>query len=197
NGAQTSGSATAIGTSGTISLGSGALQYSASNQTDYSNRFSNAANQAYNVDTNGQNVTFGTGLTSSGGTFTKSGTGTLVFGADNSYTGATTIAGGTLQVGNGGTSGSRGSGAVIDNAALSYNRSDNVNVGNAISGSGTLSQIGTGVVTLTNGNTYTGATTVSSGTLAAGANNALGSTSSVTVSSGATLLLSGASGNNR
>src|SRR5205807_8701726 len=80
------GSANAIGTSGTISFGGGALQYSASNQTDYSNRFSNAASQIYSVDTNGQNVTFGTGLTSSGGTFTKSGTGTLVFGADNSYT---------------------------------------------------------------------------------------------------------------
>src|SRR4029077_20366435 len=105
NGVLNLGSANAIGASGTVSFAGGTLQYSASNQNDYSSRFSNAANQAYSVDTNGQNVTFGTGLTSSGGTFTKSGAGTLVLNAVNSYTGATTANAGTLLV-NGSTSSS-------------------------------------------------------------------------------------------
>src|SRR5437868_6434767 len=88
------GSSAALGTTGTISFAGGTLQYSASNTTDYSNRFSNAAAQTYSIDTNGQNVTFASGLTSSGGTFTKLGTGTLTFTAANTYTGTTTISAG-------------------------------------------------------------------------------------------------------
>ena len=136
---------------------------------------------------------------SGSGVLNQIGSGTTILTGNNSYTGRNKISTGVLNLGsaNGGTSGSLGTGAVTDNAALSFNRSDNVSVGNAISGSGTLNQIGTGIVTLTNANTYTGATTVSSGTLAAGATHALGGTSSVTVASGATLLLSGAGGNDR
>ncbi|MFG6490654.1 hypothetical protein ACG04R_28655, partial [Roseateles sp. BYS78W] len=51
------GSAGAIGSTGTITLGGGTLQFSASNTTDYSSRFSTAASQQYNLDTNGQAVT--------------------------------------------------------------------------------------------------------------------------------------------
>ena len=54
DGALALGSANAVGTSGTISFGGGTLQYSASNTTDYSDRFSTAASQAYKVDTNGR-----------------------------------------------------------------------------------------------------------------------------------------------
>src|SRR5437016_1035453 len=61
------GSSGALGSSGTISFGGGTLQYSASNTTDYSSRFSTAASQAYSIDTNGQTVTFATALTSLGG----------------------------------------------------------------------------------------------------------------------------------
>ena len=53
---------------------------------DYSPYFSNAAGRAYNVDTNGQNVTWATALTSSGGSLTKSGSGTLTLTAANTYT---------------------------------------------------------------------------------------------------------------
>src|SRR5262249_51821799 len=104
------GSASAISTSGTIGFGGGTLQFSAANTSDYSARFSNAASQQYKLDTNGQNVALGTGLTSSGGTLTKLGAGTLTLNAANSYDGGTTISAGTLQIGNGGTAGTLGTG---------------------------------------------------------------------------------------
>src|SRR5207248_5189855 len=50
--------------------------------------------------TNGQTVTFGTALTSVGGSLTKLGAGTLILDIKNfDYTGATTINGGTLSLG--------------------------------------------------------------------------------------------------
>ena len=81
------GSVGALGGSGTISFAGGTLQYSAANQTDYSNRFSQVGNQAYSIDTNGQAVTFATALTSPGGSLAKLGAGTLTLAADNTYTG--------------------------------------------------------------------------------------------------------------
>ena len=75
------------GTLGAISFGGGTLQYSAANQVDYSGNFSTAASQAFKIDTNGQNVTYATGLTSSGGTLTKSsGSGTLTLTGASNYT---------------------------------------------------------------------------------------------------------------
>jgi fibronectin-binding autotransporter adhesin len=101
------GSVNAIGSSGTISFGGGTLQYSASNTTDYSARFSAAANQAYSVDTNGQSVTYATALTSSGGSLTKSGSGTLTLTGASTYSGATTINAGTLKLDNNNTTTAR------------------------------------------------------------------------------------------
>ena len=69
------------------------------------------------------------------GSLTQAGSGTIVLGADNSYSGDTTIAAGTLQVGAGGTSGSLGTGRVINNGTLAVNRTDTVELGGSISGS--------------------------------------------------------------
>ena len=66
--------------------------------------------------------------------------------------------------------------------------------GALLSGTGViaLTKVGTGTVTFAGANTYTGATTVSSGTLEAAAAGALGGTTSVTLNTGGTLLLSNA-----
>ena len=86
---------------GSIVFGGGVLQYSAANQNDYSGRFSKTIGQAYKVDTNSQNVTFATALTSLIGTLTKSGNGTLSLAAANTYSGTTTVSAGTLLVAGG------------------------------------------------------------------------------------------------
>ena len=163
-------SAGALGTSGTISFGGGTLQYSSSNFTDYSSRFSQAAGQEWRIDVNGQSVTFATAFTSVGGKLIKSDSGpiggisqTLILTANNTYSGGTTINSGRLKVGSGGNTGSLGTGGVINNSILEYNRLDLLEESNAISGSGELTQSGSGRLVLTGANTYAGVTTIISG----------------------------------
>jgi len=92
------GNASAFGT-GPISFGGGTLQYGSGITNDFSSLFSTAASQAYKIDTNGNAVTLATALTSSGGSLTKSGSGTLTLTAANTYTGGTTVNAGTLALG--------------------------------------------------------------------------------------------------
>ncbi len=105
NAPETPGISGPLGKSGALTFGGGTLQYSAANQYDYSGRFSAAANQPVSIDTAGQNVTFASPLTSSGGTLTKLGTGTLTLTGANTYSGGTFISNGTLAVNNAGGSG--------------------------------------------------------------------------------------------
>jgi fibronectin-binding autotransporter adhesin len=92
------GSANTIGSSGTISFDGGTLQYSASNTTDYSARFSNSANQACSIDTGRHTVTLGTALTSTGGSLTKIGNGRLKLSGAGTHTGATAVSAGGLSM---------------------------------------------------------------------------------------------------
>ena len=93
---------------------------------------------------------------------------------------------GTLQIGNGGAAGALGAGAVTNNGTLVFNRSGTVNVGQFITGSGAVTQEGSGNVTLAGANNYLGATTISAGTLTLGRNGALPTGSAVSIR-GATL----------
>lgn len=104
-------------------------------------------------------------LISGSGSVSFIGDGTNILTADNTYTGSTIInSNSAVQVGNGGPSGSLGSGEVINNGGpLVFDRSDDVTVGNYITGSGGLTQAGTGILTLTNNNDYTGETTINAG----------------------------------
>jgi fibronectin-binding autotransporter adhesin len=93
---------------------------------------------------------------------TKTGDGTLILTAANTFSGPTTVSAGKLQIGGGGTSGSI-LGNVTNNAALLFNRSDTVTYAGAISGTGSISNDGPGVLILAGTNTHTGATSFSDG----------------------------------
>jgi len=173
-GAISLGSTGALGTTGTISFNGGALQFTPANTADYSSRFSTAANQAYALDTNGQNVTLATGLTSSGGTLTKTGLGTLTLTGANTFTGLTTVATGTLQIGNGGTTGSIAGNIAVD-SDLVFNRSGTTTYGGVITGDGNVTKLGTGTLLFTGDNLAIGTTTVAAGTLSIGNGGTTGS----------------------
>lgn len=145
-----------------------------------------------------------------GGSLTKGGSaGILTLSGANTYTGGTTINGGTVVVGNNSAFGTgdvtMASGAniyiagdytVANNFGLTGNTTFNINNG----GSGTLSGIfsdsgvtpgalqkfGVGTLTLTGNNSYSGGTTLSTGSLFVGNDNALG-TGDVTMAAGTTL----------
>jgi outer membrane autotransporter protein len=124
------------------------------------------------------------------GSLTQAGAGTTVLIGDSSYEGGTTISSGTLQLGDGGTSGSI-TGDVTDNGTLAFNRSDNIVFDGKISGAGNVHQIGSGSTDLTgDSSAFTGATTVSNGTLAV--DGSLGGT--LSVQSGGTLAGTGTIG---
>ncbi|MFK2931121.1 autotransporter-associated beta strand repeat-containing protein [Dyella agri] len=123
------------------------------------------------------NVSFA-GVVSGSGSLTQAGTGTLTLTGNNTYTGGTTISAGTLQLGNGGTTGWV-VGDVTDNGSLVFDRSDNMSFAGVVSGSGSLTQAGTGTLTLTGGNTYAGITKISAGTLALTGNGSVASSSGV------------------
>jgi fibronectin-binding autotransporter adhesin len=122
------------------------------------------------------------------GSLTKIGSGSLVFTGSNTYTASTTITAGTLQIGNGGSGAAIGStSGVSDNASLIFNHADAVTLNANISGTGALTQAGAGTLTLTQSNTYTGATTITAGALQIGIGGtgaSIGSTSGVTDSGG-------------
>ena len=123
------------------------------------------------------------------GQLVQSGSGTLVLTGSNSY-GPTVINSGTVQVGNGGVTGSLGQGPVTDNGSLIFNLSNNVTFGSGISGTGSVAQAGTGTLVFPSNNSYSGGTTVSSGTLqviGTGGFSALG-VGNVTIVGGATLV---------
>ncbi len=104
----------------------------------------------------------GTGLVEQGGS------GKLVFAVDQTYTGPTSIANGALQLGNGSTGGAMGGGTITigAGASLILNRSGTASMTNAISGSGTLNQIGSAATTLSgNSSAFTGTTNVDAGSL--------------------------------
>lgn len=101
---------------------------------------------------------------SAGNGITFNGNGVTVLTANNTYTGVTNITGGTIILGNGANTGSLGTGAVTINGGLVYNRLDNFTVANSMSGFGTLTQAGTGAVTLTGAlATFTGQTNINAG----------------------------------
>ena len=132
-------------------------------------------------------------------TLLKVGTGTQVLSGSNAYTGPTTVNAGTLQIGAGGNTGSLSASSSISGwagATLAFNRSDSVTLSNAISGGLGFQQNGSGLLTLTGSSSFTGPTTVNSGTLQIGNGNTgrISLSSAVSVASGATLAVNQGNG---
>jgi autotransporter-associated beta strand protein len=151
------------------------------------------------VDATTNQYTFvGTGKLSGATPLTKKGAGTLTLAnaGGNDFTGTTAIEAGTLKIGDGVTPGAGqfGTGPVVNNAAIVLDRPDAFTTSNPISGAGTITKQGLEVATLSGNSTFTGAVTVSAGTLKLGNANALGSSSGgTTVADGATLDFGGQS----
>ncbi|MFM8497213.1 MAG: autotransporter-associated beta strand repeat-containing protein, partial [Planctomycetia bacterium] len=92
----------------------------------------------------------------------------------NTYDGTTLISAGALQVGNGGATGQLGAGNVTNNASLVVNRTGAISIGNTISGTGSLTKLAAGTLTLSASNTFQGGSTLSGGALRVANANALG-----------------------
>ncbi|HBM0492200.1 TPA: autotransporter-associated beta strand repeat-containing protein [Salmonella enterica subsp. enterica serovar Meleagridis] len=126
------------------------------------------ADDSFTVNTVLENVDANSGW--NGQSLTKTGAGTLILNAENTYTGGTTISDGTLIANN---VEALGTGNVTDNATLELNTGGDFN--NNISGSGQVVKSGDKTLTLSGANSYTGGTTISGGTLVASNVDALGS----------------------
>ncbi|MGK8642546.1 autotransporter outer membrane beta-barrel domain-containing protein [Brucella anthropi] len=160
------------------------------------------------VTLEGQNTHTG-GTTVNDGTLALSGNGTL--GAD---TNTTTVNGGTLDLGGtnqtqqelvqaGGTvqdgtinvdTYTMSDGQLAADATIVASNSFDLSSGDVdgvLDGSGALTKSGSGTVTLTNDNGYTGGTTVNDGTLALSGNGTLGADTNTTTVNGGTLDLGG------
>ncbi|UNO35380.1 autotransporter-associated beta strand repeat-containing protein [Salmonella enterica subsp. enterica serovar Abeokuta] len=126
------------------------------------------ADDSFTVNTVLENVDANSGW--NGQSLTKTGAGTLILNAENTYTGGTTISSGTLIATN---VEALGTGDVTDNAVLELNTGGDFD--NVISGSGQVVKSGDKTLTLSGTNTYRGGTTISGGALVASNVNALGS----------------------
>ncbi|SDY10675.1 outer membrane autotransporter barrel domain-containing protein [Variovorax sp. YR266] len=162
--------------------------------------------------TDNTSQTFSGSLTGTGGGLVKQGTGTLTLSGASTYTGGTALRQGRLNLGNNlapgtgtlsmdddTTLGFSADGLTIANAIQLTGNNDpvidtgafNATLSGAISGGGFITKEGTGTLTLSGANNYTGATSVAQGTLKAGAANTFSAASVHSVASGATLDLAG------
>ncbi|EBI8333154.1 fibronectin-binding autotransporter adhesin ShdA [Salmonella enterica subsp. enterica serovar Heidelberg] len=102
------------------------------------------------------------------GQIVKSGSDELIVTGDNTYSGGTTISGGTLTADH---ADSLGSGDIDNSGVLKVGEGE---LENTLSGSGSLVKTGTGELTLSGDNSYSGGTTIIGGTLTADHADSLG-----------------------
>lgn len=114
------------------------------------------------------NTTTGTTIISAviagSSTITKTGAGTLNLTAANTFTGDFEISAGTVTVGGNNTAATLGpanyAGDITNNGTLLFTNSTSQNLSGVISGSGNLQKGGSGTLTLSGANTYTGKTII-------------------------------------
>ncbi|KJS18712.1 MAG: hypothetical protein VR78_04105 [Hoeflea sp. BRH_c9] len=199
--------ASALGVNGPVTVNAGGTLFLSSNLNIGSLAGAGAVTLGANTLTTGGNNTSTThsGLISGAGALVKTGTGTLTLSTDNTYSGGTTVAGGTLSLGSDAAAGTgtiTTTGSVIDyangvNIANLININSNTTQLQVLVGTATqsgiisetagprpLEKIGAGTLVLAAANTYTGATTVTAGTLQMGANERIADTSDLIVNGG-------------
>ena len=126
------------------------------------------------------------GVIAGTGGLIKNGTGTQILTGANTYSGGTLVSAGVLQ---GNATGLQGS--ITNNASVVFDQTGAGTYAGDMSGSGTLSAIGAGTLTLSGNNSYSGKTTISTGTVKLGSATALGSTNGLTELAGGRLDLNG------
>jgi autotransporter-associated beta strand protein len=149
------------------------------------------SNQNFSVETTSTITAPTTGSATLSGVFSGSGglifngVGTTILTGANTYTGGTTVLSGVLQ---GNTTSLQG--AIVNNSQVVFDQATEGTYSGVMSGTGSLVKQNTGTLILTGANTYTGGTTVSSGTLSVSGASPTGF-GNVLVSSGATLMGTG------
>ena len=134
------------------------------------------------------------GVLSGTGSLIKTGTEQLILSGTNTYEGATTVSEGTLSVT--GSIAQTSGVAVSSGAVLDFTQGSDIVFSPVISGDGSLTKAGAGVLTLSGTNTYSGGTTLSAGTISISDDAGLGS-GSIAMSDGTTLVFgSGISASN-
>ncbi|GCE84602.1 autotransporter domain-containing protein [Komagataeibacter diospyri] len=160
---------TSLAGNGVVALGSQNLLL-----TNASDTFSGTItdDSIFNEEMDAQGGTTGGSLTLAGGHETLTGV--------NTYTGGTTIEAGTLT----GTTASFGSGAIVDNGTLDIDQSTDGTLANPVSGTGMLVKDGTGTLTISQAEAYTGATTINAGALALSGDGSIATSGAVTINGG-------------
>ncbi|WP_072142595.1 fibronectin-binding autotransporter adhesin ShdA [Salmonella enterica] len=170
---------TLSGSGSLVKTGSGELTLSGDNDYSGGTIISDGTLIADNADSLGTGAVANSGVLQVGegelentlsgsGSLVKTGTGELTLSGDNSYSGGTTITDGMLTADH---ADSLGTGAVANSGVLQVGEGE---LENTLSGSGSLVKTGTGELTLSGDNSYSGTTTITDGTLIAANVNALG-----------------------
>jgi len=158
--------------SGGTTVSGGVLQ---GNTTSLQGVITNDASVVFNQSSNGTYA----GNMSGSGSLGKQGTGTVILTGANTHTGGTTVSGGVLQ---GNTTSLRG--AITNNASVVFDQATAGTYAGNMSGSGSLTKAGAGVLTVSGTNSYSGGTTVSGGTFRLGSSTALPTMGALTVNGG-------------
>ena len=200
-------------------LGSGTLTLAAGTTLDVTGAttIDNAVTLSGNATVQAASAVTFSGAVSGAGGLTKTGAGTLTLAGSNGFTGNVDLSAGGLTLSGGsavddgsalamssgttltlsaseavGSLSGTGTVALGANTLTSGGNGTSTSFSGNIGGTGALIKAGAGTLTLSGTNTYTGATTVSAGTVQVQNGAAIGDDSAVSVASGAFLVLSAA-----
>ena len=195
-GALTNTSATGATYAGLLTLGSSSSIIATSGNITLSN-LGTITGAGNNLTVGGAfNTSIAGIIGTTSGALIKQDAGALTLSGASTYTGSTTINGGLLQIGNGLKTGrltstssiviNSGGNLTINRSGI-FNQNGDLGANVAITGLGSFTQAGTGTIILSAVNTYSGATSINSGTLSLTGTIGSGTGTNITVN-GSSLL---------